>query len=97
MDNGKGGVFTTLQGGSSRSLETSFTIAQGITSGTMYRFRYRSENVNGYSDWSPVTYITAATVPSRPPTPEFSTATATSITINVFSSLDSKGSEITAI
>lgn len=63
----------------------------------MYRFRYRSKNINGYSNWSPITYVRAATVPSRPPAPEFKTATATSITISVFSSLDDKGSEISSI
>lgn len=97
MDNGKGGDYVSLIGGTSNSLETTYTIASGITSGTMYRFRYRSKNSNGYSSWSPVTYITAAAVPSRPSTPTFVTATASSITISVSPSTNDNGSELTAI
>lgn len=62
----------------------------------MYRFRYRSKNINGWSSYSPITYITAATVPVRPPTPIFSTATANSITIDLFPSINSRGSQITS-
>lgn len=82
-------------GCSENSLETTFTVANEITSGTMYRFKYRSKNINGQSDWSPITYITAATVPARPPAPTFDTATANSITLSFSPSTDSKGSEIT--
>lgn len=84
MDNGKGGAFSSLIGLSSNSLETTYTIASGIQSGGMYRFRYRSRNINGWSEWSPITYIRAATVPQRPPAPTFSDADATSITLNLF-------------
>ena len=84
-------------GGNSDSLETSYTIADGLVSGSMYRFRYRSKNINGKSGWSATTYIKAASVPSRPPAPAFNTATATSITLNLYSSLDNKGSDITAL
>ncbi|WP_210131933.1 hypothetical protein [Staphylococcus sp. GDK8D30P] len=60
----------------------------------MYRFRYRSQNINGWSEFSPITYIRASTVPIRPPAPLFSTATASSITLNLFPSTYSRGSLI---
>ena len=94
MDNGNGGSFSSLQGFSSNSLETTFTIATGIESGGMYRFRFRCLNINGWSSFSPITYITAATVPTRPPVPTFSNADSTSITLTLYQSTDSKGSPI---
>lgn len=63
----------------------------------MYRFRYRSKNVNGFSNWSPIVSVKASAVPSRPPAPMFKTATATSVTLYLFSSIENKGSEITAL
>ena len=69
MDNGKNGEFRTLIGRNTNSLETVFIIQEGVQTGEMYRFRYRSRNTNGVSGWSPITYIKAATVPSRPPAP----------------------------
>lgn len=61
----------------------------------MYRFRYRSKNINGYSAWSPITYVKASTVPSRPPAPVFKTSSADSVTLTLYSSTENKGSEIT--
>ena len=95
MDNGKGGVFTCVIGCSGDSLETEFTIASGIAAGNYYRFKYRSYNINGASSFSPITYITAATVPARPPAPTFDDASDTTITLSFSPSTDSKGSEIT--
>ncbi len=63
----------------------------------MYRFRYRSRNINGNSSWSPVVYIKAATAPSRPPSPLFKTATSTSVTLYLYSSTETRGGEITAL
>lgn len=96
MDDGNGGDFISLQGYTSDSLDSTYTIQEGITSGGLYRFRYRSKNVNGWSSYSPITYIRAATVPLRPPAPTFSTATATTVTLTLSPSLDDKGSDITS-
>jgi hypothetical protein len=63
----------------------------------MYRFRYRSRNINGNSSWSPVVYIKAATMPSRPRAPVFKTATSTSVTLYLYSSTETRGGEITAL
>ena len=79
---------------SDNSLETSFTVEEGIEIGEIYRFRYRSLNVNGWSYFSPIRYIRAATNPERPPAPTFVTATDTSITINMYKTIDTGGSEI---
>lgn len=95
MDNGKGGVFSCVIGCEEDSLETEFTIAERIDSGTMYRFKYRSYNINGASDWSPISYLTAATIPARPPAPTFDDATDTTIVLSFSPSTDDKGSEIT--
>ena len=50
--------------------------------------------MNGWSDYSPITYIKAATGPVRPPAPTFVTATENSITINLYQTTDTGGSEI---
>ena len=42
-------------------------IEQGIT----YGFRYRARNIYGWGEWSPTTFILAASVPSTPPIPTF--------------------------
>jgi hypothetical protein len=94
MDNGNGGSFVSLIGGSSNSMETVYLISTGITVGTLYRFRYRALNTNGWSEFSPINYIAAATVPARPPTPKFLSATITSVTLSLFKSINSRGSQI---
>ena len=96
MDNGSGGSYTSLIGYTSDSLSTSYTIAYNIVKGTSYRFIYRAKNINGWSGFSPATYITAAEVPQRPPAPVFYTATSTSVTLNLSPSTDSRGSDITS-
>lgn len=49
IDNGQGGNFTSLIGYQAYSLETTFTLSYNITAGGIYRFRYRSLNINGWS------------------------------------------------
>lgn len=67
MDDGIGGDFSSLVGFEHDSLETIFTVTQAmnqrITSGAIFRFRYRVRNVNGWSLFSPITHVKAATVP----------------------------------
>jgi hypothetical protein len=45
------------------NLDALVPATQGIT----YSFKYRVKNLYGWSDFSPVTQILAATLPSRPP------------------------------
>jgi hypothetical protein len=66
-----------------------------IEEGVTYAFRYRAENENGWGEWSAVAYITAGTSPDAPEDPTFSSATSSSITINVNYSLYNGGSDIT--
>lgn len=94
MDDGKGGSFTEIPCGTTYCLNTAYTIKSGITSGTIYRFRYRALNIAGWSDYSPITNIKAATRPARPPAPVFVTADATSITLNILPSTSIGGSPI---
>lgn len=57
MDNGQGGDFISLIGYNSDNLDSTFTVTSKIEEGVYYRFRYRAKNVNGWSDFSPITYI----------------------------------------
>lgn len=97
IDNGQGGEFRSLIGGEYAldSLETTFTIADGVESGDIYRFRYRSLNVNGWSPFSEITYIQAASNPQRPPAPQFKDATGDSISLFLFETTQNGGAEVT--
>lgn len=53
-------------------------------------------NVNGWSNWSPVGYIKAASVPIAPLAPTLVSTTATTITLNINPSLSDGGSQILA-
>jgi hypothetical protein len=52
--------------------------------------------VYGWSEFSPITYILAADVPSKPSKPSFVSATDNSISINMFPSLYDGGSFVTS-
>lgn len=94
MDNGKGGDFISLVGLNTDNLDTYFTVTSNIQEGVYYRFRYRARNVNGWSGYSPITYIQAATIPIRPPAPLFVTANSTAITLRILPSTNTRGSVI---
>lgn len=67
MDDGKNGEFRTVTGDDYViSLLRSFTITDGIIKGHTFRFMYRVKNQIGWTDWSTVTYILAASVPDKP-------------------------------
>jgi len=51
-------------------------------------------NINGWSDYSDVSYITAFSVPEAPPMPKFVTADSTTITLSFEPSSDDNGSRI---
>ena len=94
MDDGEGGDFVSLKGFNTDNLETSFLIDKGITKGKFYWFWYRAKNVNGWSGFSDIKYIQAATKPWRPPAPIFKTADATKIVITLLPTQDTRGSTI---
>lgn len=69
MDDGLNGVLSSYSGdATNNSLTTEFTISNGIVKGRTYRFKYRVLNQIGWSDYSDMTYILAASVPEKPTT-----------------------------
>jgi hypothetical protein len=64
-DNGtNGATWTSLVGFSPYSLVQTFT-KTGLTTGALYKFRYRVRNVYGWSSYSPVISVYAAVTPSK--------------------------------
>jgi hypothetical protein len=49
---------------------------------------YRAQNVIGWSDYSPISFVQAATIPSAPQPISHVSSTRTSITINIAPCLD---------
>ena len=76
-------------------LDPIYTVVKGIKSGTTYLFRYCMKNENGWGDFSPVTLITAATVPSSPPKPVVTSATSSTINLSFSLSLFDGGATLT--
>jgi hypothetical protein len=66
-------------------------VRDGISRGKTYRFRYRVSNINGWSLWSDVAYISAFSIPSAPPAPLFKEATSTTVTLTLLDSDDDNG------
>jgi hypothetical protein len=86
IDDGLGGPFEPIYTG----LALSF-IQTPVMRSLQYRVRYMAMNVNGWSDYSPVGYMLAAQVPSKPDQVEFLTATAFAIQVNVPRIVDNGG------
>jgi hypothetical protein len=82
MDDGKGGSYTSLVGLTSNYLKLNYQLSSGITKGNLYRFRYRAKNIIGWSDYSPVAFVLAASKPSAPPAPVYTSSTSSSILIS---------------
>lgn len=99
MDDGEGGDFVVLVGGGASEdeyfLKLTYTVYSGISEGSTYRFRYRSLNSVGWSDYSPITYIMAASVPEKPAAPQLAAVTSTGITLSLSPALEDGGSPIT--
>jgi hypothetical protein len=76
IDDGLGGGYQTIAGGDVNThLDTFILISRNISDaayhkdirrGLIYRVRYRAQNVVGWSEYSPVTYIKAARKPDAP-------------------------------
>jgi hypothetical protein len=60
MDDGNQGDFTSILITSTRD---SFIVTKNIKRGLKYRFKYHVGNVNGWSDYSEVSYIFAFSAP----------------------------------
>jgi hypothetical protein len=87
--------FFPLVGADPFTLNLDFTVTKGIEKGKTYAFRYRAINAVGPGLWSPITELTAATVPLAPPIPKYYSSTSTSITLKFDLSPDNGGSKIT--
>lgn len=95
-DQGGDGNYTDIVGPLNSCIDNIFTISDGIVAGGIYQFRYRIMNENGWSDFSPVTKIAAASTPSSPPKPTLVSATSSQIQL-AFSRPDyNGGSSITS-
>jgi hypothetical protein len=56
-------------------------IYKEVKRGMLYRVRYRSRNIIGWSDYSPIAYLLASSAPSSPPAPRYIAATSQTISI----------------
>jgi len=91
MDDGLSGEFQVIF---STSEVTTFVVTEGIVRGRNYRFQYRVRNVNGWSPFSEIGYITAFSIPNTPPAPLYLSATATTVTFKLYKTDDDNGSRI---
>lgn len=63
-DDGNRGTFTSVM-----QLAELLVISENIEQGAEYRVRYRAKNFNGWGTLSEISYILAATTPSKPDAP----------------------------
>ena len=105
MDDGLGGGFITIAGGATKTyLLNDIVVSKAVGSGFVfeiqrglhYRFRYRSQNINGWSAFSPISYIQAASKPDRPTPVTYVASTATTITVDIGACLENGGSLLTS-
>jgi hypothetical protein len=94
MDNGMGGDYVSLIGGKYDVLLTTMLVTEGIVKGREYRFKYRCKNVNGWGEFSDVTYIKAAVSPGTPRAPKLLSATDTTMTLEFYKPEDTGGTEV---
>jgi hypothetical protein len=96
MDDGISGVFTSLTGFASNSMNTFFTVeGKGLViKGRQHRFKYRAKNLVGWGPYSDPSSVLAAIHPSKPPRPTFSSYTTNSLKIVIPLSVNNGGSTI---
>jgi hypothetical protein len=88
MDDGYQGEFKLILVTNSR---TSFVVSSGIERGLTYRFKYQVGNVNGWSEFSDISYIFAYSAPERPPAPPYVSGTDTTVTLAFLPSRNDHG------
>ena len=94
IDDGSGGDFVSLYGDVVDTMTLSYTFTSNVKKGQTYRARYRAKNLVGWSGYSPIGYLTAASAPDAPPAPLFVSATSTSISVIVPRVLENGGSPV---
>lgn len=97
MDDGAGGDFRPLTGGeSTQFLKLSYTVYEGIAEGATFRFRFRARNAVGWSAYSPIVYIEAASRPGTPPPPRLTASSSTGLMLALFPATEDGGASITS-
>lgn len=71
------------------------TLTENIIEGRYYRFKYRCQNKNGFSEFSDITYILTAEVPEKPRAPVLISASSLAIELQFFKPEDNGGAEVT--
>ena len=94
MDDGEGGDFVSIHGFSPSSMITHYTAKEDVTKGRMVRFRYRAQNAVGWGPFSDEASILAATVPSAPEAPTFSSFSSGTLYLKIGQSEDNGGTAI---
>jgi len=72
----------------------SYIHTRNITKGETYRARYRARNLIGWSGYSPIGYLIAASAPEAPPAPQFVSATSSTISVIVPRTLENNGAPV---
>jgi hypothetical protein len=93
VDDGRGGVFTSLYGTVVDSLSSTYTLYD-VNEGSTYRFRYKVKNAVGWSGYSPVAYIVAMSPPGKPLAPEFVSTTNETISLELNFATENNGGPI---
>jgi hypothetical protein len=65
ISTGPGGPFIAVYGASVDTMVLSY-LYRDVTKGMTYRVRYRARNVIGWSDYSPIGFVLAASIPEQP-------------------------------
>lgn len=89
-DDGKQGSFSSVM-----QLSDSLTVTSNIEQGLQYRLKYRAKNFNGWGVYSDISYIIAASVPSKPLAPVYVESSSSSVTFALVSEENTSGSPIT--
>lgn len=96
MNDGLNGPFYTIHGGDlAPTLSLGVTLQKNIVIGVPYKFRYRARNKVGWTDWSPISSLSASTVPLAPEKPTYVSSDDTQIVLELHQSIYNGGSVIT--
>jgi len=93
IDDGRAGEFRVLGNSTELSLSRSYA-AEGLTQGSVYRFRYRVRNSLGWSGYSPSASLLVAGVPQRPDRPRVEATSSSGISLSFREAQDNGGSPV---
>jgi hypothetical protein len=95
-DDGHGGDMVTIYGAKAATVDirilhyTDYLVSKGTT----YRYKYRARNINGWGDFSGVSYLLAASVPAQPSAPTMSAVDDNTMALELYTSVDTGGANI---